>query len=239
MTALVLLPGMDGTGMLFRDFVAALGSSVDTTVVRYPPDRTLDYPALEDIARAALPADRPFVLLGESFSGPIAISLASASPAGLAGLVLSCSFARNLLPVLSGLRRLVGLLPLAHAPIGLLCRFFLGRFSTPTLRLALTQAIGRVSPDVLRARLRAVLSIDVSDKLRQLRMPLLYLRATEDRVIPRAAGRLVSHFAPHTHVVEVPAPHFLLQAVPSQAAAIITEFLRQLTGRRSPMAESA
>jgi pimeloyl-ACP methyl ester carboxylesterase len=238
MTALVLLPGMDGTGMLFREFVAALGSSVDATVVRYPPDMALDYSTLKDIARAALPGHRPFVLLGESFSGPIAISLASTSPAGLIGLVLCCSFARNPLPVLGRLRLLVGLVPLKRVPVDLLCRLLLGRFSSPELRSTLNQALGRVSPAALRARLRGVLSIDVSDKLRQLRMPLLYLRATEDRLIPRAAGRLVSRLAPHARMVEVAAPHFLLQAVPSQAAAIVTEFVRELTECKTPTAES-
>jgi pimeloyl-ACP methyl ester carboxylesterase len=239
MTALVLLPGMDGTGMLFREFVAALGPSAEVTVVSYPPDKALGYPALEEFARAVLPADRPFVLLGESFSGPIAISLASASPAGLVGLVLCCSFARNPLPVLGGLRLLVGLVPLKRAAVDLSCRLLLGRFSTPVLRFALSQALGLVSPAALRARLRAVLGVDVSDKLRQLRMPLLYLRATEDRLIPRAASRLVSRLAPHTRMAEVTAPHFLLQAAPSQAAAIVTEFVRQLTEHRSPAPESA
>lgn len=62
---LVLLPGMDGTGRLFAPFVEALGGALETRVVRYPPRAALDYAALEPIARAAMPSDRPFVLLGE------------------------------------------------------------------------------------------------------------------------------------------------------------------------------
>lgn len=73
--ALVLLPGMDGTGCLFAPITAALGEDVESMVVRYP-DEELDYSAHEAIARAALPLERPHVLLGESFSGSIAISIA-------------------------------------------------------------------------------------------------------------------------------------------------------------------
>ena len=86
---LVLLPGMDGSGLFFRDFIAALGPSVRTVVVAYPPDRALDYAALEAIAHQSIPADQPFILVGESFSGPIAIGLAALWPERLAGLVLT------------------------------------------------------------------------------------------------------------------------------------------------------
>ena len=65
--ALVLLPGMDGTGELFAPLVQALNPAVSTIVVRYP-DESLDYPEHERVAVAALPTDRSYVVLGESFS---------------------------------------------------------------------------------------------------------------------------------------------------------------------------
>jgi pimeloyl-ACP methyl ester carboxylesterase len=78
---LVLLPGMDGTGDLFAPLVAALGPHMRTVIVRYP-DEPLDYASDEEIARAALPIGHPFILLGESFSGPIAVSIAASAPRG-------------------------------------------------------------------------------------------------------------------------------------------------------------
>ena len=133
--ALVLLPGMDGTGLHFAPMLRALGDRLPCTVVRYP-DEPLEYAEYERIARAALPADRPFVLLGESFSGPIALSIAATKPRGLAGYILCASFASCPRPLLRLLRPLLGLLPVHHTPGALTAHFLLGRFATPELRRA-------------------------------------------------------------------------------------------------------
>ena len=79
--ALVLLPGLNGTGILFESLQTALGQSLDVRVVRYPQ--------LQGHARKSLPTDRPFVLLGESLSGPIAIRLAAERPRELVGLTVT------------------------------------------------------------------------------------------------------------------------------------------------------
>ena len=60
MATIILLPGMDGSGSLFEDFIASLPSGVEAMVVKYPPDRALDYAELEALARAALPIQGPF-----------------------------------------------------------------------------------------------------------------------------------------------------------------------------------
>jgi pimeloyl-ACP methyl ester carboxylesterase len=102
---------MDGTGELFAPFVAALGAGFEVRTVRYPGDHCGGYRELEEIARQAIPADRPYILLGESFSGPIAISIAASAPGQLRGLVLCCTFARNPRPALAALKPFIGALP--------------------------------------------------------------------------------------------------------------------------------
>jgi pimeloyl-ACP methyl ester carboxylesterase len=114
--AIVLLPGMDGTGSLFSEFIAALPHGLEPIVVAYPIDRALDYADLVQLARESLPTDRPYLLVGESFSGPIAISLAASRPEGLRGLVLVCSFARSPMPVPNALRSLISRLPVKLIP---------------------------------------------------------------------------------------------------------------------------
>lgn len=224
-STLVLLPGLDGTGRLFGDFVGSLGSGFEIVVVAYPTDRPLGYRELEEIVRSFLPVNRPYFLLVESFSGPLALSIASSAPIGLQGLVLCASFARNPLPFFAVVKPLLRLVSVAALPPALLGFFVLGRFSTPALLAALMQTLAAVSPDALRARIRAVLSVDVADLLQDIRLPMLYLRAVEDRVVPRASSELIVLRAPKATVVDLPAPHFMLQVSPSAAASAVTRFI--------------
>lgn len=225
---LVLLPGMDGTGTLFESFVAALGSRFNVKIVRYPTTEPMGYSELEDVARAALPTEGPFVILGESFSGPIAVSLAASCSSQLKGIVLCCSFVRNPRPHFSSLRPFIGLLPVSIAPKAALGYFLLGSFATDSLRTALSQVIAQISPSVFRARLKAVLTVNVSEKLAALAVPVLYLRASRDRVVPRTASVLIALLNPRTRVAQIEAPHLLLQAAPAEAARVVGAFVQEV-----------
>jgi pimeloyl-ACP methyl ester carboxylesterase len=133
-TTLVLLPGLDGTGDLFAPVVNALGPSVPTQIVRYPLSDASDYATCEAIARASLPTDRSYVLLGESFSGPIAVSIAATAPPRLGGLILCSTFVCNPQPYLRPLRPLLSILPVHSAPLCVSRFLILGGFATPALR---------------------------------------------------------------------------------------------------------
>ncbi|PTD97115.1 alpha/beta fold hydrolase [Pseudothauera lacus] len=229
MVTLVLLPGLDGTGLLLRDFATACGPDIKVITASYPSDRTLDYAELESVARSFLPADEPFFLLAESFSGPIGISIAARPPPHMRGLILCCSFARNPQPMLAALRPFISILPVSLLPVGLIACFVLGRFKSPAGVDALASTLASVSPAVVRKRLGTVLAADMTDALARVRIPVLYLRAADDRVVPRASSELVMSHAPQTQVVELSAPHFLLQALPLQAAARVSGFIDEHT----------
>lgn len=92
---LVLMPGLDGTGEQFAPLLGELPDSLVPLVVRYPRDQALDYDALLPLVVAQLPTDSPFVLLGESFSGLLAIRIAAQAPRGLRVLVLVATFHRR------------------------------------------------------------------------------------------------------------------------------------------------
>jgi hypothetical protein len=151
---LVLLPGLDGTGELFAPFLDAM-QGVDAQVISYPPDREMTYLEHEEYVRERLPRDGPFVLLGESFSGPIAISITACAPTNLRGLILCCSFAANPLPVFGSLSRLVAAFPAMRIPPRLFAPFLYGGHATPALRTAHSQAMSRVATRTLRARVAA------------------------------------------------------------------------------------
>ena len=217
---IVLLPGMDGTGALFADFASALGTKV--VVASYPVDRALGYAELEESVRRVLPANEPFILLGESFSGPIAISLASSRPPGLRALVLVCSFAK--LPARFRSLRAAAMLPFWRMPAWLIAEVMLGRFGTESARARLYDAMQKVAPAVWRSRLDSMFEADARAKLAEVEVPILYLRATRDRAMPTSASRTISKTVPGARIVEMEGPHLLLQCKSEQAAAAVRRF---------------
>jgi pimeloyl-[acyl-carrier protein] methyl ester esterase len=232
---LVLLPGMDGTGSLFGPFagaIAALGDAFSLKIVSYPRTGPQTYARLQSWASAALPVEGPLVLLGESFSGPIAIALAAQHPSRVIGLVLCCTFARNPRPRLGWIGGLASVLPAPFPPLGVLSHFLLGRFATPALRLALASALAQTAPAVLRARLRSVITADVSTEAGRIKVPVLCLRASEDRTVPPSAAAQLERFFPAMEVLQVEGPHCLLQTAPDVTAAAISAFVRELMPAR-------
>ncbi|SHH46201.1 alpha/beta fold hydrolase [Massilia sp. CF038] len=225
MTALVLLPGMDGSGHFFRDFCHHLGPEITPLVIAYPPDQALDYQGLTDFVRVRLPTDQPYFLLGESFSGPVAIALAAERPPLLAGLILSCTFARNPVPPLQVLRPLVRFAPLSSRWSALAAPFLLGWNAPLGLRQTLRSVLATTPASVLRLRLREVLAVDYSQRAAAIAVPVLYLQATRDRVVFAASGRHLAALLPSLLLARVSGPHLLLQVAPARAAEHVRAFM--------------
>jgi len=223
---LVLLPGLDGTGKLFSELVRALGSAIDAQIVSYPVDRALGYAELEALVRAALPAERRFVVLGESFSGPIAIRIAADPPAGLAGVILCGTFAKNPYPLLGCARPLAVWFPLKSLPRWLRAPLMWGSLAAERAPAQLNRAMAAVSADVVRHRIAALLAVDASAALARIRLPVLVLQAGHDLVVPHSATRWILETAPHAQLVEIDGPHLLLQTRPEECAAAVIPFVR-------------
>lgn len=219
-----MLPGMDGTGDLFTPIIAELDSAISTIVVRYP-DAALGYEALIAHARQALPKNGDFFLLGESFSGPIAVALAADGNPRLRGVILSAAFIRNPLPWTSPIAPLVEVLPVTGAPSSLLTRALLGQFSTPARRAMIGASLAQNSRATIRARLRGIAEVDMRERLAAVTAPILYLRASHDCIVPKSAGDLIMQIKPDTTLVPVQAPHFLLQVGFVEAARAIRAFV--------------
>jgi pimeloyl-ACP methyl ester carboxylesterase len=223
MATLVLLPGMDGTGDLFAPIFPALSAAVTAQVVSYPRDQQLGHAELAELVLAQLPQDRPFALLGESFSGPIATAVAARSTP--AALILACSFVTNPHRLPRVLRPLLPWLPPATTFRRPLCLALMGRHATPQLQSALAQALQQVRPEVLKFRAAASLDTDARGSLAAVRCPVLYLRAKQDNIVPRRCLDEVLRTRPDTAVAEIDGPHFLLQTEPAASARAILSFL--------------
>ncbi len=221
---LVLLPGMDGTGELFGPLLARLPLEMRASVIGYP-DRPASYAEHVSFAQRELPRNEPFILLGESFSGPVAVSIAAGAPPALRGIVLCASFLTCPHPALKLLRPFTPVASPKLLPGFVAQRTLLGRFATPELRAAQTRALSHVSSPTLTARLRAMADVDVRNEMSLAQVPTLYLQATEDRLVrDRFADEYVKH-ARVARVERIEGPHLLLQANPQDCAKAICAFI--------------
>lgn len=219
-----MLPGLDGTGTLLAQFAEAVRPHFTTvTTIAYPRDKALGYAALERLVREALPRDEPFLLLGESFSGPVALAIAADPPPGLQGVVLSTSFAQCPWRTLRSFASLAAWLPVRAAPMPLVSWWLLGRWATPELNARLELALASVSPDVLRSRVQSALRAAVA--IDRVSIPLLYLRATRDRLMPASASDCIAAAMPRVSVVDIEGPHLLLRTAPEASARAIATFI--------------
>lgn len=178
--------------------------------------------------RQALPATQDYVLLGESFSGPLALAIAAQPAPQLRGMVLSTTFARSPWRALRAAQAALYRAPVRFLPMPVLSWWLLGRWSTPALRAALGAALAQVDADVLRTRAAAVLGVDCSVQSARIALPSLCLHARHDRLLPGYCQRHLSRLLPAQTVRWLDGPHLLLQTRPRQAAAEVAMFLQSL-----------
>ncbi|MDV6332882.1 alpha/beta hydrolase [Asticcacaulis sp. 201] len=211
----LLLPGTDGTGYFSTRFAAALSPHLETRILSYPANEAMDYARLCEYLLPDVPADRNYILIAESFSGPLAILLAGMASHPPDVLILTATFAVKPWPRM--------------APLLRLCLFLTGRVKVPAWVIAIMllsqktkfmakdilSSLQTIDPNVLRTRLNAVLDCDVRPQLAALDMPIMYIRGRRDRLIPKKCADDMTAINRHITVVEVDAPHFVLQDDPS------------------------
>jgi pimeloyl-[acyl-carrier protein] methyl ester esterase len=230
MIQLVILPGMDGTGELFKPFLEVLPENFNARTVAYQRDRILSTKEYLEYIRGACKGASPCVLLAESFSTPLAIEFAASNTENLRALVLCAGFASN--PV-RGLRKFLlrcAMPFLFSLPISdfVLKKWLVGADALPELLQSVRAAISSVHPKVMQDRLRKILSCDQRTNLSNINVPILYLEAKQDRLISRSFSAEIKRIQPLTIVAQLNGPHLILQREPQKAAEIIQNFISTL-----------
>jgi pimeloyl-ACP methyl ester carboxylesterase len=226
--ALVLLPGMDGTGKLFSWLLDALPGWILPRPVQSPVDAELSFSDLLLTAQSAIPSDEPFVLLAESFSTPIAVRIAAARPSNLRALVICAGFVAS--PVRGPLRLLLSFLAPGLFRFGVpdmvVSGLLLGKTGSRNRLRSVSAAISSVSPRVLSHRLRAVLECDEMAELEKVVVPILYIRAGKDRLVGESSLPTILRVRPNTSLARIIGPHLILQAEPQRADDALVNFLQ-------------
>lgn len=223
---IVLLPGLNGTAGLFDPLLSVATDEYALMVISYPTHQVKSY---EELTRYVLKKidliNGRFVVVGESFSGPIAILLSAKNIDGLIGTILVATF--------------------VSAPYFTLAKYFpwnlifnLARFvywlsiklsDTEKASILRTASIElqQVSPLVLAARTRAAFSVDVGKELQKSRAPLVYFSAKYDVLVPKWNLKKIIKIKPDINVETFNTNHFLLQSVPQQAWEVIDKFIKE------------
>ena len=228
---LIALPGLDGTDVFFRPFLAALPAAIRPVVIDYPSEGSNQYADLLEIVRRAAAKMAPFYVLASSFSGPVAIMLARAEPEKVRGVILSASFLRSPQPRLARFRfavvsPVVGMIrTLRRVPIWTL------RSRSDPLRRAKAETWSRVSSRVLAARVRAILDVDVREALRSCPQPLLCVAYAEDRVVSRENADEILQYHEAAELVILPGGHLAMHSDPNRLAREVVRFIRSVECR--------
>ena len=228
-SAIVLLPGLDGTSVLFQPLVERLPPEMAPITVDYSQTCPAGYADHLPTVLAALPAGRDYVLLGWSFSGPLALQAASTQPPGLRGIVLCASFVRKPVSYVPAFMRHVAMPGLFRcAPLFVRLKARLSGYSTPGLQRLLELAHARLPAAVMAQRVRALLTVNVEAELQRCPVPVLYLAGSRDRVVPRGNWRAIQRLRPDVTVATIEGGHLALATNPDEGARVLAEFAASL-----------
>ena len=220
---LVMLPGLDGSAMLFEQVLALDWGGMQALALALPSHGPQDYETLAAAISPTLPPGE-LVLLAESFSTPLAMLLAAKQMARIKALVLVSGFCAS--PQHGGL----GWLPLQPIlsltpPTFLLKQFLTGEDAPAELLASLAKIANRVPAATLAERVRVVLALREVDCPGLAGLRVLLLQARHDRVIPwDAQSQLERHF-PEATCHWIDGPHLLMQTRSEECREALLGFL--------------
>ena len=235
MEKIILLPGMDGTGSLFAEYITEISDAFEPIVISFPNDKYLTTSELIGLIDSRCSNYDSFIIIAESFSVPIALHYAASRPLKLKALIICAGFAVS--PVQGWKRFLISLL----APImfritlpKLAARYWLIGPGAPTsLLLAVRAALASVKPQVLAARLHSVLACEARSELARVDVPILYLQAKQDNLVKTDSLDCIRLYKPQVEVVEIDGPHLMLQREPRRCAEATVKFVRSAIAHTS------
>lgn len=225
---LVLLPGLDGSGILFQPFLEHCFQENHYTVISYPVDHHIVYSELADYVISCLPKNTEIVLLGESYSGPVAIQLASRSDLNICSLILVATFSyypNNILKFVSFWLPYKYLLRLPVPDIILKFICFDKKIDSKILEL-LKKSLTFTPPDIMALRMLEGIHVDVRNELEKLSIPCTYIKAKHDKLVSSNAATEIKKLNKAVNIVEIDGPHFILQSRIKECCAIIRKIVQ-------------
>lgn len=216
---------MDGTGELFKPLLNQL-PDYSCQVISLPQSGVQDYLTLTEYVSSQLPKQE-FIIIAESFSGPIAARLAQLKIQNLKAIIFVATFLsspnKNLLSVARRLPiKLLIKFPLADLFIK---KLFLGNKADPSLLNKFKTIVNHVPTEVLKQRMNTMQELKPQTFTSSI--PTLYIQADKDRLVSNSRGLEFQKCFESLEFHQVNGPHFILQSQPQECAKAMVIFLNQ------------
>jgi pimeloyl-ACP methyl ester carboxylesterase len=218
-TDVVLLPGLHGSAALYDAFVALAPPWARCVPVALPTLGDQSLGGLATTLEAELKRLEGFVLVAESYSGPIAVRLAARLGQKVALLVLCNPLVEMPVALPAGLAASAATwrgMPAAAAAMAL-------AGGDRALGRAALDGIRALPREVLEARLEAAFTATADEIAPLLVAPLLAVLGSRDRLVSPDRTRALLRGVPFASVVELDAPHLVVQTKPAEVWDAITD----------------
>jgi len=217
-TDVVLLPGMHGSTVLYDTFVALAPPWARCLPVPLPTLGEQTFDGIAATLEAELRRLESFVLVAESFSGPVAVRLRAHLGERVALLALCNPLVEMSLTLPAGLAASaaswLGMPAAAAAAVLADGDRALGKTALDGIRA--------LPKGVLEARLASALAAKSEDMAPLLVPSLLAILGTRDRLVSPDWTRALLADVPRATVVELDAPHLVVQTKPAEVWDAIT-----------------
>ena len=210
---LALLPGLDGTGILFEPLLDVLPERFQPVVCCYPNDNMMCLNSLAEGIESELAHLSDLVFVAESFGSLVAINLLRRRQVRPRAVVFVVGFGNSPCPVLLRLVQLIPahLVPWQRFPLMALKWFVFGDTGGQSERSLFNRAGASVNPEVLMHRLKLIASTPFVNLDANWSLPVADVRADSDRLVrARCASWFRQRFS-DIQTVSFPGGHYLLQ----------------------------
>ena len=216
---------MPGTDALFKPLMDELEDHFDIDAVSYPTDKPLGYEPLLNIVTSRISKEKQFFILGESFSGPLAVMAALKCPENILGIILAASFVTNPMPRwINRLKRFAKGRILDVRPRSFINDSLMGKDCPENTRRWIHATMPRLGREVISARVQAVLGVNVREDLKSCQVPVLYIAGSRDWLIGKKCIDAIWLCRPDVEIKVLNGCHMILQSNPREAAEVIVEF---------------
>lgn len=218
-TDVVLLPGMHGSTVLFDTFILLAPSWARCRALSLPTETGQGFSELAVSLAGELSTLERFVLVGESFSGPVAAHLSMLLEQKVQLLVLCNPLVQVSAPPLPGLGSWLVRSPLVP-PWG---AAWLMTDGDRQVARAMLREVRRVPRKTLAARIAAAVGATSAEIVSSVSADTLVLVGSSDRLLNPSRSRESFSTVPHTIVVELDAPHLVIQTHPAEVWKAISD----------------